>query len=296
MRFHADQFIHQLSTAEILTILAKDAWQTNNQSLTSAITNDNNLIAPDAHWMALGENTSGINAFIDICFDRKVKRILDVGGGRFDCNREFMQKNRGIHLLIWDPFNRSQHHNLNVQQDVTSQQVDAVTSMSVLNVIPEVAVRLAHINTVKKALKIDGKAYFKIWSGDKPLQGSYLASATENSFQANAFADRFLTEIEVVFGVGNVKLESRVGNLIIAKKVSEKNILRNEIVELRKKSFLDSLVFGKLKERSFDKFKCSNLSFSFFRKLENGFLEANRHFDQKIQHEYDKRFGVVKLY
>jgi hypothetical protein len=31
----------------------------------------------------------------------------------------------------------------------------------------------------------------------------------------------------------------------------------------------------------------------FFRKLEDKFLEENRHDDPRLQHEYDKRFGLV---
>lgn len=60
-------------------------------------------------------------------------------------------------------------HNSQVQTTIETPQADAVSSMSVLNVIPESAVRLAHIATLKSALTIGGNAYFKIWQSEAPL-------------------------------------------------------------------------------------------------------------------------------
>lgn len=218
MRSYRDHYIHELTPGTILNILKKDAWKVPKQSITSAMTNNNDQNEPVTQWVC--QNTEGINAFYDIKFGQ-VKRILDVGGGKFDCNCNYMKHKRNIELLVWDPYNRSQSHNDRVQSQINSCRVGASTSMSVLNVIPEPEVRLAHINTLKASLIIGGKAYFKIWPGEKILQGTYLPTATDTHYQANAYADRFLREIEIVFGIGNVKLDNNIPNLIVAVKLTE---------------------------------------------------------------------------
>lgn len=300
MHSHKDNYIHELTTSTILNILEKGAWKAENQTITSAITNDNNLNEPDSQWLEMGENTAGTNAFYDIKFDNHVKRILDVGGGRFDCNRDYMKRERNIELLVWDPYNRSQSHNTQTQIAVEKHKVDAVTSMSVLNVIPEVTVRLEHINTLKAALIAGGKAYFKIWPGNPPLQGTYLPSATNTSYQANAYADRFLREIEIIFGIGNVKLDDKIPNLIVAVKVSESNTSSHDIALIQKQSKKELALLTRVKEKSItgfysrnDIFKLFSTNLSYMKKMEDDFIELHRHSDSKLQQEYDKRYGLV---
>lgn len=300
MRSHQDHYIHQLTVKTITTILKNGAWQAENQSITSAITNDNDLEKPNDHLRAIGENTAGTNAFSDVEFDHKVKRILDVGGGKYDSNRNYLKRERNIDLAVWDPYNRSSAHNNRVEKEVTSNPVDAVTSMSVLNVIPETEVRLAHISTLKAALILGGKAYFKIWPGEYPLQGSYLPAATEAYYQANAYADRFLREIELVFGRGQVKLDTRIPNLIIAVKSSEAQTSESGIILIQNASKKDLEKLSLIRERSIrllysrtNIFKLFSTNLSFFKKFETQFIEENRHSDSKIQREYDKARGLV---
>lgn len=179
--------------------------------------------------------------FADLKFDRAVKRILDVGGGKYDCCHDYM-KSRGIDLLVWDPYNRSRKHNIDIQSSVTLESVDAATSMAVLNVIPELEVRLAHICTLKAALAIAGVAYFKVWPGEGLLKGSY--KPTVNSYgcpgyQANAYADRFLREVQLVFGLNNAKLHETIPNLIIARKISNDSTSQAEIELIQKLSITE---------------------------------------------------------
>lgn len=301
MPFERDQYVHELTVDTVLNILEKGAWKSDNQTMTSAITNDNDLEEPDAQGMAVGENTEGINAFFDIKFDKHVKRILDVGGGRFDCNRNYMRRERNIDLLVWDPYNRSQSHNIQIQAEVEGHKVGAVTSMSVLNVL-RLFNRLEHISTLKAALAVGGKAYFKIWSGKQPLQGTYLASVTETSYQANAYADRFLREIEIVFGIGNVKLDCTVPNLIVAVKVSESNTSRHNIALIQMQSKKELALLTRVRERSYSGlysrnniYKLFSTNLSILKKMEDDYIERNRHSDAKSQHEYDKKHGLIKI-
>lgn len=293
-----DEYIHAVAPEKILAIL-QQPWITKNQSITSATTNTNDLIEPDLAYTQTGENTAGTNAFADIAFGEKTRRILDLGGGKFDVNIHYM-KQRKVELLVWDPFNRSLEHNSEIQTAVMQKKVDAATSMSVLNVIRELAARLAHITTLKSALIIGGKGYFKIWPGENELKGSYLPLETATEYQANAYAERFYREIEVVFGEGNVHIDKNVPNLIIAEKVSEHHTSLSEIATLQKKSINDLSYFKDKQSQSHHRLythqmRLFSINKNLLRKWENEFLEKNRHEDPKIQNEYDKRFALTVI-
>lgn len=243
MRAHEDfyakeRLIHTLDIEKIFHILHSGAWKTLDQEITSAETNNDSNVQPDMRNIEAGENTCGVDAFADLQFDLTVKRILDVGGGKYDCCHHYM-KSRNIDLLVWDPYNRPHEHNINIQNTVACQKVDAATSMAVLNVIPEPEVRLAHICTLKDALMINGLAYFKIWPGEDALKGSYkptINSYGYPGYQANAYADRFLSEVQLVFGLNNAKLHETVPNLIVAVKMSNEPTSKTDIELIQKLS------------------------------------------------------------
>lgn len=151
---------------------------------------------------------------------RNVRILLDIGGGKYDTNKLWLQNKYSNKLTVHviDPFLRSQEHNEKVQQMVLLQSgADIVTSLSVLNVICDVHSRLTHISTVHDALKFKGVAYFKIWAGMYPLRGTNIAYHDENRgvYQANAWAKVFKEEVEFVFKEGNVFVDN-AKNLIIA--------------------------------------------------------------------------------
>lgn len=266
-----ETFLHELNTAQILEILGNGQWKTSSQTITSAETNDNNLSTPDENWPQ-SENTAGVNAFHDIQFDKNVKRVLDVGGGKFDCNRDYLKTARNITLHVWDPYNRSTTHNLQVEHEIANSKVDAATSMSVLNVIPEVNVRLAHIVTVWKALNINGKAYFKIWPGEGILKGTYLPASTATSYQANAFFDRFIREIQIVFGINCVTIDKNIPNLIVATKKSDFHLSPKTIRRIKEISLNERKMLAKKQENSMDKihrleFSIAITNFCLFKKV-----------------------------
>lgn len=297
---HQDHFICELSPEAILEILKAGAWQTGDQTITSAITNDNSLEEPDVTLDLTEDNTEGPCAFADIEFDRTVKTMLDVGGGQYDGNRNYMRRERDINLLVWDPYNRSCAHNKQVEAEVDKNKVDAATSMSVLNVIQELKARLMHINTLKEALKIGGRAYFKIWPGEFPLRGTSLSSSTNDRYQANAFADRFLREVEVVFGVENAILHETIPNLIVAVKSTNALIEQRDIIHVQEKAKRESLLLAKIRTMSMQSlYSKTNLGrlvstdLLFFRKMEKAYLENERHSSSELQHQYDVRYGLV---
>lgn len=299
MQAFRDRYIHDLTPEKILLILQFDAWKVNNQSISSAITNDNDLVYPSDLYSKMEENTAGPNAFADIQFGDNVDRILDVGGGRFDNNRQYMRA-RNIDLLVWDPYGRSNAHNYTVQLAVMANKVKAATSMSILNVIPEPEVRLAHINTLKTALVLGGKAYFKIWPGEVPLKGSYLPSGNSYFYQANASRERFVEEIELVFGLGNVTMDKTIPNLIVAIKMTELNPSTDEIIQVNSKSKIAMTYLAPKKRQVHGEIYTSGIKYysknlALFGKSTNDFIVENRHRAQNLQHEYDKRYGLIVL-
>lgn len=300
MHSREDQYVHELSPQAVLSLLKSGAWSVSDQTITSAETNDNALPEPDAEWQAMGENTAGVNAFSDVCFGQNVTRVLDVGGGQFDHNAHYLKREKNIELFVWDPYNRSAAHNEKVKLAVTQKHVDAVTSMSVLNVIPEVRARLAHIVTLKSALALNGKAYFKIWPGEGWLKGSYLPSASKTAYQANAYAQRFLNEVEMVFGLGNVCLDERIPNLMVAKKATEADTHLNDILRIQKRSAKMALILAEMRGRFVAHISVAGNAFRFFRsstswvkKCEHAMVAEHRHRSPELQREYDKRYGLV---
>ena len=63
-------------------------------------------------------------------------------------------------------------------------------------------------------------------------------------------------------------------------------------------NIVDELVTNKSQRQArslFDNSKALVEQYCFFRKLENRFLETQRHNDDDIQHAYDRRFGLMKI-
>lgn len=300
MHAHDDQTLHTLTAEKIYAILQYDAWRVPKQALTSAATNDNTHNEPDLTALECGENTEGINAFADIIFAKKVKNILDIGGGQFDVNADYMQRVKNIRLLVWDPYNRPASHNQNVKKFAYKNQIDAATSMSVLNVIQEQESRLAHINTLKAALSLQGKAYFKVWSGHGALKESYFPTTSTSSYQANANADRFFREIEIVFGRGNVAIDKTIPNLIIAIKKRDAHTTLQEIEAIQNQSAKERPYFLKMQHDSLRKIyskdnivKLFSANLTLFKSIETAYAESHRHDNERLQQAHDEKYGLV---
>lgn len=300
MRSHHDEFLHEIRSEDILFILKTGQWQAYNHEVSSALTNTNDHVVLDEQAIESIENTSGIDAYRDIAFDQHVKRVLDVGGGKYDCNRNHMRDKKKINLLVWDPFNRSSHHNTDVQNDVTQSRVDAAVSMSVLNVVPDIKSRLAHIATVWASLKNGGKAYFKIWPGEDLFRGTYLPIEAESYYQANAFSDRFNREIQVVFGDLNVRIDDCVPNLVVAIKANNRYLTVEQIESIQESSKNDMQVLSQIRQSSVEKlfkreYGLMKYSALFFKRFEDEMIEENRHQNAEFQKTYDKKFGLMMI-
>lgn len=71
--------------------------------------------------------------------EHKITKILDVGGGKFDTATDFLSEKENIQNIVYDPYNRSEKHNLRAmksfQQPVEEGYGKMVVCLNVLNVI-----------------------------------------------------------------------------------------------------------------------------------------------------------------
>lgn len=167
------------------------------------------------------DNTEGIGGVSDLWIPPGSTTLVDVGGGRSDSTKYWLESYYpNLTVYVIDPFLRDRCHNEKVQQIVCSAGgADVTTSLSVLNVIDNSAARIRHIRVMFDALKPGGIAYFKVWAGLWPNRGSGVPDydTTRRTFQANAWADKFIEDVAVVFSDSNVQGDNN-RNLIIAKK------------------------------------------------------------------------------
>lgn len=171
------------------------------------------------------DNTEGAAAFADVLDllptspSGRSPILLDIGGGRSNAPKRFIEAAKpGWRVVVADPYNRPEAENAAAQRAVEEGGgADVVTSMSVLNVIPEQASRFNHIELVHNVVRPGGRAIFKVWAGLWPERGTGTPQydSAQDSFQANAWASAFLPEVESVFGKGNAYADNNL-NLILA--------------------------------------------------------------------------------
>lgn len=175
-------------------------------------------------FQAVHDNTEGIAGVADLKIPPDTNLLVDVGGGEFDATKTWLEANSSVQqALVLDPFARSPEHNQEVQATITERGgADVVTSISVLNVVPEVSNRIRHLVLCHYILKAGGFLFIKVWPGMWPERGVGQSTYNEGNgvYQANAWVTAFVPEVEAVFGTGNVHCDANL-NLMVAQKVGE---------------------------------------------------------------------------
>jgi hypothetical protein len=131
---------------------------------------------------------------------------LDIGGGKYDDVTELLAT-KGVQNLVYDPYNRSKEHNLDVLNK-TFDKADTVTVANVLNVIDDDdalygVIVLACANTQK-----GGTVYFQVYEGDKTGVGK----VTSKGYQRNQPTAWYVPVIRKCFKTVTLK-----NNIITAK-------------------------------------------------------------------------------
>ena len=134
---------------------------------------------------------------------------LDFGGGKFDNVAEFLIDNKVINL-VYDPYNRSAEHNLEVINKIRENGgADSVTCSNVLNVIKEPEARLTVLKNIYNLAKSGAPIYITVYEGS----GKGDSKVTKAGYQVNQPTKFYLDEIKQIFPNATIK-----GKLISATK------------------------------------------------------------------------------
>lgn len=213
-----------------------------NQRITSASTNSDDqeaqkyegpTVYQEKHELSLPypsicDTTEGIAAFENL-YKLGVFRdcngiVLNLGGGVFDHGPSWLEERvPAVKVLTADPFCRSYEHNRSVQATIegSTNGVEIVLSISVLNVIKEAENRLAHLRLAYRVLKLDGGTlYAKVWAGMWPKRGTGIPEEdpSRNSYQGNRWAADYLSEVQAVFGYDNCFVDCENSMVVAVKR------------------------------------------------------------------------------
>ncbi len=128
--------------------------------------------------------------------------VLDYGGGKYDLAKNFVESNKNIKFLVYDPFNRIDEHNKEVLSYVKENGgADIITLTNVLNVIKEKQIRINILNDIKAYLK--GKLYISVYNAPRKENyketEDYVGQQTIKGWQNSQPLSFYVPEVKSVF-------------------------------------------------------------------------------------------------
>lgn len=238
-------------------------------------------------------NSTKLPAIYSMVNFRSGDVVVDFGGGKFDNAVNYL-KDKGVTLLVYDPYNRSAEHNKEVLRILKEHGgADAAVNSNVLNVIKEPEAREAVLRNIKKITKRGAPIYITVYEG----RGDGAEGPTKSGYQLNRKTGDYMNEVEKVFS--NVK---RKGKLITA---------INESTSMTESIFTDASNIGqgytapnmvslvekaKQLEKWVKKYKNSKDKDAFERLLpsfEDNILDYKSEIEEKIK-DFDKYWEVHK--
>jgi hypothetical protein len=176
--------------------LLSNVWDTKEQEFTSAKTCIRIIPKPSKLLVLSGDLSSGsIN--------------LDIGGGKFEDNTNFLLSH-GVTNYVYDPFNRTKEHNLEVISKTSNGRSNTVTIFNVMNTIKEETIQLQVLEQSKNALKQGGKVY--VYSNYKDKTKS-AGQSGKDKYQHHKLLGEYLDLVKKVYDNAYVdrKLQCIVG-------------------------------------------------------------------------------------
>ena len=134
---------------------------------------------------------------------------LDLGGGKYDTATEYL-KTKGVENLIYDPYNRSDEHNVKVLGRLALRKADTCTLSNVLNVIDTGAGILRALDLAEYSLKKGGICYITVYEGDRSGIGR---ETKKDCWQNNMKLGDYYEYVYAVFGNAHI-----LGKMIVAVK------------------------------------------------------------------------------
>lgn len=138
--------------------------------------------------------------------------ILDYGGGKYDSNKDYMEKMYNTLVLVYDPYNRTSEHNHKVLSYFTKKPARHVVCSNVLNVIKEDDVILEILRHIYSLMDKNGWLYIKIYERDK----SGIGCKTTKGWQRNQKLSEYIPFVEKAFN-NNCKIKVYKGLLLVQK-------------------------------------------------------------------------------
>lgn len=129
---------------------------------------------------------------------------FDIGGGKYDLMTEkLLEKN--VTNLIFDPYNRSLVHNINVVNKLYEKDVDTVTIFNVLNVIKEYKIQIRLLRLARSALKVGGMLYVRSTYKNPAKQSGVTKSGTFQHYKTQkeylGIVKKVFPDAELKFGI-----------------------------------------------------------------------------------------------
>lgn len=132
---------------------------------------------------------------------------LDYGGGKYSEITNFMST-IGVTNLVFDPFNRPNEVNVNIQSVLMFEEgADTCTISNVLNVIKEEEFRHRALVNARHMMKKNAKIYITVHDGDRSKTGK----ETSKGWQENRNTRSYLEEVQKVFPNASIKHNVIVG-------------------------------------------------------------------------------------
>lgn len=158
-----------------------------DQEITSAATSGNHLPAILKLIGKVYRNPAHFWVGIDDC--------LDYGCGKFSKLTDELAK-IGVRNLTYDPFNRSDEHNIFVLKLLTAKLADMAICSNVLNVIKSPAIRKEALENIKCGIKPGAPVFITVYEGK---HRDSRGRRTIKGWQANRPTKNYLREIRKVF-------------------------------------------------------------------------------------------------
>ena len=127
-------------------------------------------------------------------FNRRDK-ILDYGGGKYDTNKNYVKEKYDADVLVYDPYNRNEEHNLKVLHYFMRNPASIVICSNVLNVIQEDSVILDILRNIYSLMSKRGKLYIKVYERDK----SGIGCETTKGWQRNQKIETYIPFVQMIF-------------------------------------------------------------------------------------------------
>jgi hypothetical protein len=111
---------------------------------------------------------------------------LDIGGGKYDLMTQALAE-KGVVNLIYDPYNRSKEHNIDVILSCTECIIDTVTIFNVLNVIQEREIQIDVLEMAYEELKDGGHVF---------VRSTYMNPAKASGVTKSGTYQHYMTQKE----------------------------------------------------------------------------------------------------